>query len=124
MPIYEYRCDDCGRVFEALQRIGDEPLDTCRHCSGSAKRIISSPAIHFVGSGWYVTDYARKNGGDRDGGKDGADRKDAPAEHKSETKSDSTGKSSGKDAAGRKTSSGSSAGSSSAGGEARTGAPS
>lgn len=60
MPIYEYRCGECSQVFEALQRVNDEPLDTCRHCGGPAERIISSPAIHFVGSGWYVTDYARK----------------------------------------------------------------
>lgn len=60
MPIYEYRCGECAQVFEALQRVNDEPLDTCRRCGGPAERIISSPAIHFVGSGWYVTDYARK----------------------------------------------------------------
>lgn len=60
MPIYEYRCGECEQVFEALQRVADEPLDTCRRCGGPAERIISSPAIHFVGSGWYVTDYARK----------------------------------------------------------------
>lgn len=71
MPIYEYRCDECSEVFEAIQRVADEPLDSCRRCGGPAKRIVSSPAIHFVGSGWYVTDYARKNEngkGDRDGG--------------------------------------------------------
>lgn len=71
MPIYEYRCDECSEVFEALQRVADEPLDSCRRCGGPAKRIVSSPAIHFVGTGWYVTDYARKNQngkGDGDGG--------------------------------------------------------
>ena len=62
MPIYEYRCDDCEQVFEAIQRISDEPLDACRHCGGAARRIVSSPAIQFLGSGWYVTDYARKTG--------------------------------------------------------------
>ena len=73
MPIYEYRCADCDRVFEALQRVNDEPLDRCRYCAGPARRIISSPAIHFVGSGWYVTDYARK----------GEARKDDPRSRKS-----------------------------------------
>lgn len=71
MPIYEYRCDECSEVFEALQRVADEPLDSCRRCGGPAKRIVSSPAIHFVGTGWYVTDYARKNQngkGEGDGG--------------------------------------------------------
>ena len=77
MPIYEYRCGACEQVFEALQRVHDEPLDACRRCGGPAERIISSPAIHFVGSGWYVTDYARKGqepkgegkGTDKDGEK-------------------------------------------------------
>ena len=67
MPIYEYRCDACGGVFEALQRIADEPLDSCRDCGGAAKRIVSSPAIRFLGSGWYVTDYAKKGEARRDG---------------------------------------------------------
>lgn len=79
MPIYEYRCGKCEQVFEALQRVHDEPLDSCRRCGGPAERIISSPAIHFVGSGWYVTDYARKGqepkgegkGKAHDGEKDG-----------------------------------------------------
>ena len=67
MPIYEYRCSDCDRVFEALQRVSDAPLDACRDCGGPARRIISAPAIQFMGSGWYVTDYARKSGRDASG---------------------------------------------------------
>lgn len=70
MPIYEYRCGECSQVFEALQRVRDEPLDTCRLCGGPAERIISSPAIHFVGSGWYVTDYARKGEKGKEEGKE------------------------------------------------------
>lgn len=81
MPIYEYRCGECEQVFEALQRVADEPLDTCRRCGGPAERIISSPAIHFVGSGWYVTDYARKGqepkGEGKGEGKDGEKGKSA-----------------------------------------------
>ena len=72
MPIYEYRCDDCERVFEAIQRINDEPLGVCRHCGAAAHRIVSSPAIQFLGSGWYVTDYARKTGEKGANGKNGA----------------------------------------------------
>ena len=79
MPIYEYRCDDCERVFEAIQRLSEEPLDACQHCGGSARRIISSPAIHFVGSGWYVTDYARKAGDKGANGKNGSSTKDGAA---------------------------------------------
>lgn len=78
MPIYEYRCDDCEQVFEAIQRISDEPLDACRHCGGAAHRIVSSPAIQFLGSGWYVTDYARKSGDKAANGKNGSGAKDGP----------------------------------------------
>ena len=74
MPIYEYRCDECEQVFEAIQRISDKPLDACRHCGGAARRIVSSPAIQFLGSGWYVTDYARKSG-DQGNGNNGASAK-------------------------------------------------
>lgn len=75
MPIYEYRCDECSEVFEALQRVADEPLDSCRRCGGPAKRIVSSPAIHFVGTGWYVTDYARKNQNGKGAGDGGEGKK-------------------------------------------------
>lgn len=70
MPIYEYRCSSCSERFEALQRVSDAPLDTCRLCGGPVRRMISAPAIQFVGSGWYVTDYAR-----REKGKEGASRR-------------------------------------------------
>ena len=93
MPIYEYRCDDCERVFEAIQRISDAPLDACRHCGGAAQRIVSSPAIQFLGSGWYVTDYARKTGDQAATGKNGSAAKGGPE------KSDS-GKPKGKDSPG------------------------
>lgn len=75
MPIYEYRCDECEQVFEAIQRISDKPLDACRHCGGAARRIVSSPAIQFLGSGWYVTDYARKSGDKGTNGNNGASAK-------------------------------------------------
>jgi len=53
MPLYEYRCDDCGVVFEARQKFSDEPLDTCRHCGGRAKKMISKTAFALKGGGWY-----------------------------------------------------------------------
>ncbi|HMB54329.1 MAG TPA: FmdB family zinc ribbon protein [Thermoanaerobaculia bacterium] len=62
MPIYEYRCDDCGRLTEALQRMADPPLTECEHCSGHLRKQVSAPAFQFKGSGWYVTDYANKSG--------------------------------------------------------------
>ena len=64
MPIYEYECEKCGRRFEFLQKVGDEPKKVCP-CGegGKLRRLISAPAIRFKGSGWYVTDYAHKNSG-------------------------------------------------------------
>ncbi len=60
MPIYEYRCTKCGHRFEAIQKVNEAPLTKCEKCKGKAERLISSPAIQFKGSGWYITDYARK----------------------------------------------------------------
>ena len=64
MPIYEYECQACGERVEVLQRVSDEPLAECESCGGELKRLISPPAFQFKGSGWYVTDYARKGSGD------------------------------------------------------------
>ncbi|HEY7817908.1 MAG TPA: FmdB family zinc ribbon protein [Vicinamibacteria bacterium] len=60
MPIYEYRCTKCGHRFESIQKVSDPPLTKCEKCKGKVERLISSPAIQFKGSGWYITDYARK----------------------------------------------------------------
>ncbi|MBN1932213.1 MAG: zinc ribbon domain-containing protein [Desulfobacterales bacterium] len=60
MPIYEYECEKCGTVEEALQKFSDNPLTTCKHCSGNLQRIISHSSFHLKGAGWYVTDYADK----------------------------------------------------------------
>ena len=60
MPLYEYQCQSCGRRLERIQKFSDPPLDTCPHCGGRLEKLISSPAFQFKGSGWYVTDYARK----------------------------------------------------------------
>lgn len=59
MPLYEYRCESCGQRAEVLQRFGDPPLETCAECGGPMRKLVSSPAFQFKGSGWYVTDYAR-----------------------------------------------------------------
>ena len=60
MPIYEYECRKCGHRFEIIQKIADAPLKKCNKCKGKVERLISSPAIQFKGTGWYVTDYAKK----------------------------------------------------------------
>lgn len=63
MPVYEYECQQCHRITEALQKFSDPPLTVCPHCSGTLRKLISQSTFHLKGSGWYVTDYARK--GDR-----------------------------------------------------------
>ena len=59
MPIYEYRCEN-GHEFDIFQRMTDDALTTCQVCSGSAQRVLSAPAVHFKGSGFYTTDYGKK----------------------------------------------------------------
>jgi len=61
MPLYEYRCTQCGNTVEVLQKAKDKPPVKCPKCGGPLRKIISSPAIQFKGSGWYITDYAKKN---------------------------------------------------------------
>ena len=63
MPIYEYECTKCGRTTEAWQKITDDPLNTCGHCKGKLRKIISMSTFHLKGTGWYATDYANKSGG-------------------------------------------------------------
>ena len=63
MPLYEYQCESCNERFERIQKYSDPPLDVCPKCGkGPVKKLPSSPAIQFKGSGWYITDYARKSG--------------------------------------------------------------
>ena len=61
MPLYEYECNACGERFERIRKFSDPPVDTCALCGkGPVRRLQSSPAIQFKGSGWYITDYAQK----------------------------------------------------------------
>lgn len=62
MPLYEYQCESCGQKFEVIQKFSDAPVEKCRYCGGTVHRLLSAPAIQFKGTGWYVTDYARKGG--------------------------------------------------------------
>ena len=61
MPIYEYRCDKCGKEFEAWQKFSDAPIETCESCGGHASKMISQSSFILKGSGWYVTDYGNKH---------------------------------------------------------------
>jgi putative FmdB family regulatory protein len=62
MPIYEYRCEKCGKVFEVLQRFSDAPLKIHEECGGGVEKLISHSAFQLKGSGWYQTDYAKGSG--------------------------------------------------------------
>jgi len=83
MPLYEYQCKKCGHRFERLQQFSDAPVKKCPDCGGKVEQLISAPTVQFKGSGWYVTDYAKKSSGGS----------------KSESKSDSDGKGDSKDSA-------------------------
>ncbi|MGB9611844.1 MAG: FmdB family zinc ribbon protein [Bryobacteraceae bacterium] len=74
MPLYEYKCDQCGEVFEVIQKFSDAPLETHDGCGGAVRRLLSAPAIQFKGTGWYITDYARAGtgGGNGSNGKSGS----------------------------------------------------
>ena len=61
MPLHEYECSDCKQRFEVLQKFSDDPVTVCTHCGGPVTRLIFPPAIQFKGTGWYVTDYAKKS---------------------------------------------------------------
>lgn len=65
MPIYEYECTKCGHQTEALQKFSDAPLTECELCHGKLMKLISHSTFHLKGTGWYVTDYASKSGGNQ-----------------------------------------------------------
>lgn len=61
MPLYEYRCKQCKKSFEVLQKINSEPLEKCMHCNGDVEKLISVSSFQLKGSGWYITDYKNKS---------------------------------------------------------------
>jgi putative FmdB family regulatory protein len=92
MPIYEYQCQSCGHRSEALQGLKDPPLTTCTECGGVLRKLVSSPAFQFKGTGWYVTDYAGKDGGKGAAKEGGAKDAGKSAEKGSETSTDKADK--------------------------------
>ncbi len=84
MPLYEYQCESCGHRFERIQKFSDPPVDACPKCGSPVRKLISSPAIQFKGSGFYITDYGKSGS---DSGSKG--KPDSKTESKPETKSDS-----------------------------------
>src|ERR1017187_1027502 len=91
MPIYEYKCHRCGQKFEIRQRISAEPLKTHADCGGEVEQLISAPALHFKGTGWYVTDYAKSGQAPSTSTSNGGS--DSKTESKNESKSESKGES-------------------------------
>jgi putative FmdB family regulatory protein len=99
MPIYEYECQKCG-TFEATQRITENPLSKCPTCKGKVKKLISNTSFQLKGTGWYITDYARKgkdaskeNGSSSSSSESKSETKEAKSEtkeSKTETKKEST----------------------------------
>jgi putative FmdB family regulatory protein len=65
MPIYEYECTKCGKIAEVFQKFSERPLTQCQHCRGKLHKLISHSSFHLKGTGWYVTDYAKKSKPDR-----------------------------------------------------------
>jgi putative FmdB family regulatory protein len=92
MPLYEYQCTKCENRFERIQKFSDPLVTDCPVCGGKVERTISVPAIHFKGSGWYVTDYASKSSAGKASAKSedkSSEKSSTSAESKSETKSES-----------------------------------
>ena len=85
MPLYEYQCPKCGR-FEVIRKFSDEPLTICPTCGSEIQKLASAPAIQFKGTGWYVTDYAKKTAAR---GEVGQVRGRGSSDSKSDAKSDS-----------------------------------
>jgi putative FmdB family regulatory protein len=95
MPIYEYRCEN-GHTFEVIQSMSDDPVGTCEVCGAPVERVFHPVAVHFKGSGFYTTDYAKKakSGAAKDGGSsdsDGSSDSSGSDSSSSETKSSSNG---------------------------------
>ena len=86
MPIYEYRCEN-GHEFEAFQSMSEEPISKCVECGAAAQRVLSAPAVHFKGSGFYTTDYARKGKKSSDGGSASASESSSSDSKSSDSKS-------------------------------------
>jgi putative FmdB family regulatory protein len=94
MPIYEYECAKCGKTIEVIQKMSDKPLKKHEKCGGSLTKLISAAGFQFKGTGWYVTDYGRKDAqGDSKEGKEAKEAKeatDSKADSKKDTKETSS----------------------------------
>jgi putative FmdB family regulatory protein len=92
VPLYEYECKRDGR-FEVIRKFSDPALKKCPKCGGPIQKLPSAPAIQFKGTGWYVTDYARKSSGDGSKGKESSSSGDTSSSSKSDSGKSDSGKS-------------------------------
>jgi putative FmdB family regulatory protein len=100
MPLYEYECKKCGHRFEKIQKFSDRMVKKCPECGGQVEQMISAPAVQFKGSGWYVTDYAKKSsspGSSGDSASKDKDKKDDKSKSDSGSKDSSSKESSPKE---------------------------
>jgi len=93
MPIYEYKCKKCHHRFERIQKFSDPHVKKCPDCGGPVEQVVSAPAVQFKGSGWYVTDYAKKSSA---GSSSSANGESTDTASKKDDKKDSKPASSGK----------------------------
>ena len=91
MPLYEYQCKKCGHRFERIQKFSDKPVTACPECKGKVEQVLHAPAVQFKGSGWYVTDYARKSSASSstDGGSKSESKTESKEEKSKEDKKES-----------------------------------
>jgi len=96
MPLYEYKCEGCGQLFEVIEKFSDEPLTVHEACGGPVHRLLSAPSFQFKGSGWYINDYGSGKGktsegnGSKTGETKPAESKPASDTGKSSTDSNNT----------------------------------
>jgi putative FmdB family regulatory protein len=89
MPLYEYQCDACGARFELIRKFSDPPVEVCPTCGAAGlRKLVSSPAFQFKGSGWYATDYAKKSGQPASSAKTDEARADVKADASKDTAAD------------------------------------
>jgi putative FmdB family regulatory protein len=94
VPIYEYQCTKCGEVFEAFQKITDEPLTECKFCHARVEKLISQSSFRLKGSGWYLTDYANRSSNGSTNKSKASDSSEKATETKVSTEKKGTDKSS------------------------------
>ena len=107
MPLYEYECKKCGHRFEKIQKYSDKMVKKCPECGGQVEQMISAPAVQFKGSGWYVTDYAKKGSsqGSSGGDSEAKDKKDDKPKSDTPSKDSSSKDSSAKESSPKESSS-------------------